>query len=81
MIETAAEMFLMEFARTARCSNVTDDCCDCPIETFCRMYEESSELPYDKSKGFCANAYDAFETLVYDVAQRGDKAISKAANL
>ena len=61
MVETAAEQFLMELARTESLEHT--DCESCPLFLFCDLcgFEE------------CDKAYEAFQDLVYDVGKQADR--------
>ena len=64
MVETAAEQFLMELARTE--SLEPCDCGQCPLFLFCDLWDFTEE---------CSKAYQAFQDLIYDVGRRADRAL------
>lgn len=65
MVETAAEQFLMELARTE--SLEPCDCGECPLFMFCSLggFEE------------CDKAYEAFQEMIYDVGKQADRALKE----
>ena len=66
MVETAAEQFLMELARTEKLEQ-NGDCGECPLFMFCSLggFDE------------CDKAYEAFQEMIYDVGKQADRLLKE----